>query len=90
MHVLVLAAFFAIAMLPTLAPAEQSCADKCKTEMTACDAATCAPGRRACVTAKCEGPRDIKCRVACIKEFEPCFEPCSETRAKCLAACGQK
>ena len=89
MRVRVLGAVLAAALLPSLAASEETCPEKCQTEMRACDAANCAPGRQECA-AKCEGPKDIKCRVACIKEFEPCFKPCADAQTKCLDACKAK
>lgn len=85
MRVLVLA--FALALLPALAAAEESCADKCETEMKACDKKNCWPDRNDCVQSKCTGPKDIRCRRDCIKESEPCLAICTDARAKCDAAC---
>ena len=60
----------------------------------ACDAANCGPARNECVTTKCEGLNGIehlRCRTACIEEFDPCFEQhCGEAHRKCLAACPQQ
>jgi hypothetical protein len=35
-------------------------------------------------------PMNLKCRVACIKEFEPCMKPCADAHPKCMAACEQR
>jgi len=89
MRSLVLIAVLAALSLPTLALAEESCAKKCNLELRACDAANCAPGRKACV-AKCADPKNIDCRLSCIREFQPCGQPCNDAQDKCLLACNQK
>ncbi|MGD9502227.1 MAG: hypothetical protein AB7V40_07050 [Methyloceanibacter sp.] len=94
MRSLVVMLLIVFACWPALAVAEETCADKCETEMKACDAATCAPGRRECIVTKCDGLKGVQqlnCRLDCVEEFDPCFDQhCGDPYHKCLAACGQQ
>lgn len=95
MRILVLA--FALALLPALAAAEETCADKCEADWKACDKKNCWPARNDCIQSKCKAPTSrgdpastasfIKCRVACISEGDPCMKICYAERVKCEAAC---